>query len=135
MKYSTCKNTKQICPKLMITYNFPGVFLQRKAYFNTKALFFVLLRPENEFLPKFWTISGHNNEEIAIKHGKKIYVKFMKGFSGLLHINITRHYGNLNAKYFLWWYPLKYIQNKWKNQFEVETVFIQKIEAETLRNS
>ena len=45
---------------------------------------------------------------------KKFYVKFVEGFSGLFCIKITWHYGNLKVKCSFWWYPLKYIQNKWR---------------------
>ena len=53
------------------------------------------------------------NLQLSIK--KKIYVEFVEGFSGLFGIIITWHYGNLNMKWFFWWYPLRYIQNKWEN--------------------
>ena len=45
------------------------------------------------------------NSQLTIE--KKIYVKFAEGFSGIFCINITWHYGNLNVKCFIWWYPLK----------------------------
>ena len=101
---------------LLITYNFLGFFAKKSWFLLQKHHFYIFSPPKNEFLSKFWTISSHNNAEIAIKHGKKFYVKFMKDFSGLFCINTTRHYENLNIKFFLWWYPLKYIQNGWKKK-------------------
>ena len=91
-------------------------FFKEKLICTTKTPFFIILPSKNEFLSKFWTISDHNNEEIIIKHGKKNYVKFMKGFSGVFCINIARHQENMNMKSFLWRYFLKCIKNSWKKK-------------------
>ena len=58
------------------------------------------------------------NSQLSIE--KNIYVKFVESFSGLFCISITWHYGNLKAKLFFWWYPLKYIQNKWKTSLKLK---------------
>ena len=63
---------------------------------------------------------------------KKLYVKLVVGLFRLFCINITWHYGNLNVfSYDTQKYIFKISE---KTQFEVKTVFNQKIEAETFRN-
>ena len=42
------------------------------------------------------------NSQLSIE--RKIYVKFVEGFSGLFCISITWHYRNLNVKCLFWWY-------------------------------
>ena len=117
MKYLTCKNMKQFCPKLMITYNILAFFAKKSWLLLLKHQFLYFYHLKRIFT-KVWTISAHSNEEISIKHGKKKKknVTFMKSFSGLFCINISWFYGNLNIKYFLWWYSPKYIQNSWKRK-------------------
>ena len=65
-----------------------GDFLQRNGDYNYRNAIFSTFPPENEFLQKFCTINAHNNEEFTIKPSeKKIYVKFVEGFSGLFCIS------------------------------------------------
>ena len=45
-----------------------GFFCKGNVIFTTRMPFFVLSPLENEFLPKFWNINAHNNQEITIKY-------------------------------------------------------------------
>ena len=55
--------------------------MQRKGDFYYRNAIFLLLLPENEFLQKLWITNSHSNLELSIE--KKVYVKFVEGFSGL----------------------------------------------------
>ena len=63
--------------------SFWAIFCKANVIFITGMPFFLLLPPENEFLQIFWTINAHNNEEFTMKYWKKLYVKFVEGFSSL----------------------------------------------------